>query len=503
MLMQDSEALKVRTLAELLQGHAVLPQGVDAHFRDMHTDSRKVSAGDLFVAVPGVAGDGRHYVREAVNAGAAAVLVEADDEWSQLTRQGDVPVIPVPRLGSLVGVLAGRHLGDPSRVMDVVAVTGTNGKTSCVTFLTMGFTLLGRRAAMVGTIGCGFPGRYEEATHTTPDALNLQRMLGRLREQGAEAIALEASSHGLEQGRLNGVRIRTGVFTNLSRDHLDYHRSMDEYGAAKLRLFHHPELESAVINRDDPFGRWIVEQLPRNLGLLTFSSESAHADVHVERVERSAHGFDLVVGTPWGRLQFQTPLLGDFNISNLLAAITVFGLRGFSLADIEHAAASLETVPGRMELVSGTSKPAVVVDYAHTPDALENVLTALRAHCGGQLWCVFGCGGNRDAGKRPQMGEIAARCADRIIVTDDNPRRENPQGIIDEIVAGMPAGVAYEVERNRADAIRNAITRAAPDDIVVIAGKGHETYQDIDGRRWPFSDTEQARSAIAARGAGS
>ncbi len=491
--------MKLRTLGELLQGHADLPPGFDARFRDMHTDSRKVGAGDLFIAVPGVAGDGRQYVRDALQAGAAAVLVEQDDEWSAPALQGDVPVVPVARLGSLVGVLAGRYLGNPSREMDVIAVTGTNGKTSCVTFLTTGFTLLGRRAAMVGTIGYGFPGRYEEATHTTPDALSLQRMLAKLRDQRAESVALEASSHGLEQGRLNGVRIRTGIFTNLSRDHLDYHRSMDEYGAAKLRLFHHPELETAVINRDDPFGRWIVEQLPRNLGLLTYSRTSRAADVQVSKMERSAHGFDLGVTTPWGALQIQTPLLGDFNISNLLAAVTVFGLRGYALSDIEHAVSSLETVPGRMELVSGARQPTVVVDYAHTPDALENVLQALRGHCRGELWCVFGCGGNRDAGKRPQMGEIAARCADRVIVTDDNPRRENPQGIIDEILAGMPAAAPVEVERNRAEAIRRAILGAAPEDLVVIAGKGHETYQDIDGRRWPFSDCEQAAHALAER----
>ncbi len=499
MLMPESNLYNKLTLRDLLAELLMLPARFDVRIRDLKTDSRRLEAGDVFIALPGGSVDGRDFIQDAIHAGVAAVLVQADEEWSEPRLMQDVPVIPVTALAQQVGKLASRFFGEPSRHMDVVAITGTNGKTSCAQFLSAGFNLLGLRGAMIGTIGYGLPQSFAESTHTTPDPVSLQRILAELRDQRAETVALEASSHGLEQGRMNGVRVRTAIFTNLSRDHLDYHRSMEEYGAAKLRLFHHPELESAVVNLDDKFGRWIIEQMPRNVGLLTYSRENQAADVHVKKAKQHAHGFDVQVGTPWGEMEFQTSLLGQFNLSNLLAVITVFGLRGHSLSDIENAVAALGTVPGRMELVSGAQLPAVVVDYAHTPDALENVLQALRQHCTGQLWCVFGCGGNRDTGKRPMMGEIATRCADRVIVTDDNPRREDPERIVAEILSGVPADASVVVERNRTQAIRLAITTAAPDDLVVIAGKGHETYQDIDGRKWPFSDVEQASLALAHR----
>lgn len=499
MLMPEVNNCNKLTLSELLADEFSLPPDMDSAIRSLQLDSRRVAAGDLFIALEGATVDGRSFVPDAIAAGAIGVLVEAVDEWEKPRVENGVPVIPIPDLPAKVGGFAARFYNHPSASLDVMAVTGTNGKTSCTQFIAGALNALGVRCGVMGTIGYGLPGTFTEATHTTPDPVRVQELLADLLGQNAEAVALEASSHGLEQGRLNGVAVRTAIFTNLSRDHLDYHANMDSYGEAKRRLFLFPGLESAVINIDDEFGRKLAADLSGNVRVITYSRSRPEADILARSVVASGSGFALEVQCPDGSIGFQTGLLGSFNVSNLLAAFGALWLRGYPPVEIAEALATLTTVSGRMERIGAELRPAVIVDYAHTPDALENVLSAVRDHCSGELWCVFGCGGNRDPGKRPQMGEIAARLADHVIVTDDNPRRENPEQIVAEILSGIPADTPVEVEHNRSEAIRAAIGRAAEDDMVVIAGKGHETYQDIDGRKWPFSDLTQARQALEER----
>ncbi len=499
MLMPEINNCNKLTLSELLADEFSLPPDMDSAIRSLQLDSRRVAAGDLFIALEGTTVDGRNFIPDAIAAGAIGVLVEAVDEWERPRVESGVPVIPIPDLPAKVGGFAARFYNDPSASLDVLAVTGTNGKTSCTQFIAGALNSLGMRCGVMGTIGYGLPGTFTESTHTTPDPIRVQELLAELLGQNAEAVALEASSHGLEQGRLNGVRVRTAIFTNLSRDHLDYHANMEAYGEAKRRLFYFPGLRSAVINIDDAFGRRLAAELGSTVRVITYSRSRPEADILAQSVTASGSGFDLDIRYPGGTIGFQTSLLGSFNISNLLAAFGALWLRSYTAVEIAEALATLTTVSGRMERIGGSLRPAVIVDYAHTPDALENVLGAVRDHCSGELWCVFGCGGNRDPGKRPQMGEIAARLADHVIVTDDNPRRESPEEIVGEILSGIPADRQVEVEHNRAEAIRGAIARAGKNDMVVIAGKGHETYQDIDGRKWPFSDLTQARQALEER----
>jgi UDP-N-acetylmuramoyl-L-alanyl-D-glutamate--2,6-diaminopimelate ligase len=335
---------------------------------------------------------------------------------------------------------------------------------------------------------------------TTPDAISVQRILAELRDAGAKRIAMEVSSHSLVQRRVAGLQVDTAVFTNLTRDHLDYHGDINSYAAAKARLFAMAGLKNAVINLDDNVGRLILTNLDPLVNGISYSVENHSADIHCDRILIDASGIDAEIVTPWGRGRLKSSLLGKFNLANLLAVIGAAGVQGFALDKILQAASALTAVAGRMELVDASARPAVVIDYAHTPDALEKALQALRRHCRGNLWVVFGCGGDRDIGKRAEMGKVADHRADKIIVTSDNPRGESPEKIIDQVLLGITRDVSAVVDRR--DAIRTAIADAQPEDVILLAGKGHEDYQILGADRLPFSDQAEARLALRSRQGG-
>jgi len=455
-------------------------------------DSRKAVPGTVFAAYPGEARDGRDFIPQAVAQRVDGVLWEADHwQWDPAL---EVPNAGVTGLKARVGEIAAHVYGEPSRALHMVGVTGTNGKTSVAHWLAQAFSQLGRKTAVIGTVGNGFPDALTPALNTTPDAIELQQRLADYRRQGAAACAMEVSSHGLAQGRVNGTSFKVAVLTNLSRDHLDYHGDMDRYGAAKAQLFDWPGLDWAVLNLDDAFGQRLeAEKRPAQIAGYGFRRGAVVGDA----LRLSQAGLHLTVRSDWGHAEVEAPLLGRFNAANLLAVLTTLLVSGEKLDDACGALAHITPPPGRMQMLGGDAHPLVVVDYAHTPDALEQVLATLREIVGGgRLICVFGCGGNRDRGKRPLMGQAAAQGADEIWLTSDNPRNEDPQRILDDILAGMHG--APQVEADRARAIFGAIGGADHGDVVLIAGKGHEDYQEIAGERLPFSDVTVAKKALEA-----
>lgn len=461
-------------------------------------DSRQVRPGDLFLAYPGDLSDGRRYIADALAKGAVAVLWEpgGDFAWDAAW---NVPQLTHTALRSLAGPLAHAVYGHPSEALSLIAITGTNGKTTISQCLARVYP---KPCAIIGTLGAGFPDAMTETGFTTPEATTLMRYLAGFREQQAAACALEASSIGIEEGRMNGARVDVAVFTNITRDHLDYHGTMDAYAAAKAKLFHWPRLRTAIVNLDDAFGVQLMRETSamRVLGYcIGEQRRDFHAVVRAEDLVDTPFGqrFNLVL--PNGRAMVDTVLVGRYNVSNLLAIAGVLFDAGLSAEDVALRLSEITAPPGRMERVGGNGEPLVAVDYAHTPDALDNALTALRdvaAARGGRLCVVFGCGGDRDKGKRPQMGAVAERLADRALVTSDNPRSEEPLSILNDIAAGMTYA---DLEVDRAAAIRRAILEADIRDVVLLAGKGHEPYQDMGGVRLPFSDVEQAESALALR----
>jgi UDP-N-acetylmuramoyl-L-alanyl-D-glutamate--2,6-diaminopimelate ligase len=457
----------------------------------LSSDSRRCAPGVAFLAYPGEKADGRAHIGEAVARGASAVLWEARDfRWADWP----VPNVPVADLKQNAGQLAHEFYGKPSEALWVCGVTGTNGKTSCSQWIAAALGRRGTKAALIGTLGSGFPGALTPLANTTPDALEVQFLLKGFREQNAGAVAMEVSSHGLVQGRVNGVRFACALLTNLSHDHLDYHGSMQAYGAAKARLFETPGLRCAVLNLDDELGMELARRLDGRLRTIGYSLAPQTAPVDEFIVADAA----LRVESTWGAAQLELPTLGRFNVSNALGVLGCLVAAGVEFPQAVSLLASLPPVPGRMQAVG--DRPLVVIDYAHTPDALDNVLRALRpvaAARGGRLAVVFGAGGDRDPSKRAPMGSIAARLADRVLVTSDNPRSEDPLAIISQIEQGIPG--PHEVQPDRAHAIEQAILKAGRSDVVLIAGKGHENYQEIAGKRAHFSDEEQARAALARR----
>jgi UDP-N-acetylmuramoyl-L-alanyl-D-glutamate--2,6-diaminopimelate ligase len=456
-------------------------------------DSRKTKPGDLFLAYPGQRADGRAHIAQAIAAGASAVLWDSKDfHWDATWR---LPNLGVPDLRSHLGEIAGRFFGNPSRHMWLAGVTGTNGKTSCSHWIAQSLTRLGRKTAVIGTLGSGFPGQLDPADNTTPDAITLQSQLAGLRASGATGCAMEVSSHGIDQGRINGVEFDVALFTNLSRDHLDYHKTMEDYGAAKARLFRWPHLKHAVVNVDDRFGRELVESIDTSrVNVLGYGFGKGEIAGH--RLDLSTRGLKLEITTPWGAARLTSQMIGGFNAANLLGTLGVLLTADVSLQDAIDALAHVDSVPGRLQMVRLPNAPLVIVDYAHTPDALEKVLQTVRDLLlpSAKLHCVFGCGGDRDPGKRPLMGDVATRLSDRVIITSDNPRSENPRAIIEDIVSG--AHPNYEIDVDRSGAIFKALQMAAPDDVVLIAGKGHETYQEIGSQRLPFDDVQVAREML-------
>jgi UDP-N-acetylmuramoyl-L-alanyl-D-glutamate--2,6-diaminopimelate ligase len=411
-------------------------------------------------------------------------------------------VVPVVALGERIGALAATFYGDPSATLPVIGITGTNGKTTCTQLLAQAFGLLGLPCGVIGTLGWGFPGKLSDTGHTTPDPVTTQRVLASLREQGANLAAMEVSSHALTQGRARSVHFDTAVFTNLTHDHLDYHGTLDEYAASKKRLFESPAPARAVINVDDVIGAEILDALDTRTEAIGYGLTQRRAQVRATTAEFGIDGLRAWVETPWGSGELRAPLMGRFNLSNALAVLAVLGLHQVTLTDALAVFPRLRPVPGRMERIATRAGPLVIVDYAHTPDALEHTLRALRQHCRGRVWCVFGCGGDRDRTKRPLMGRIAWEHADELVITSDNPRGESATAIIDEIATGVPAG-ALRREPDREQAIRLAIAAAGQGDCVLIAGKGHENYQETNGKRLPFSDADVARRVLDARDAAS
>jgi UDP-N-acetylmuramoyl-L-alanyl-D-glutamate--2,6-diaminopimelate ligase len=484
-------------LRELLAGMGASAL-TDRDVTGLSSDSRAVQAGDAFVALAGANAHGLRFADAVRAAGAAAIVFEAP-------APADVAVpddaIGVPDLRAKLGAIADRFYGSPSARLTVIGVTGTNGKTSFVQLLSQALSLHGEVAGSIGTLGAGLVGQIVAGERTTPDVIAVHHLLAQMRGQGASHVAIEVSSHALEQGRVDAVAFDVAVFTNLTRDHLDYHGTMQAYGAAKARLFAWPTLRAAVVNLDDAFGAELFRTLPESLRRVGVSSRGVgDATLRAEnpRLDASGIAFDLVHGGE--RRTVASRLLGRFNIDNLLAVSGALLALDWSLDDIAALLPQLQPVQGRMSRAGGDARsPLVVVDYAHTPDALEQALTSLQEHTAGRLVCVFGCGGERDRGKRPQMAAIAERLADRVIVTDDNPRGEDGDAIVAEIRAGFARPGAVQVERDRAAAIALAVREADAHDVVLIAGKGHEPYQEVQGVRRPFDDMERARAALAAR----
>ncbi|MCB1690244.1 MAG: UDP-N-acetylmuramoyl-L-alanyl-D-glutamate--2,6-diaminopimelate ligase [Halioglobus sp.] len=467
----------------------------DIMISGVQLDSRKVRPGDLFLALPGELHDGRQFIEQAVANGAAAVVAEAP--VAGFVDAIPVPLVELPELHFEAGLLAARFYRKPSHSMHVTGVTGTNGKTTTSRIMAQLTRALGKPCGVIGTLGATLGDDVAAASNTTPDALSLQRQLAEWLAQGVVAVSMEVSSHALEQGRVTGVEFTTAIFTNLSHDHLDYHGTMDAYGRAKLRLFASEGLQYAVINADDPFVDSVRSAVTAGAQIITYSVRGAAADLRIENAHFQADGVRAELHSPWGVAEFFSPMPGDFNLANVAAAVASLVLAGEELPAVLAAVARLQPVPGRMALVPNTLDLQVIVDYAHTPHALEQVLMALRPHVRGSLVTVFGCGGDRDREKRQVMGRVACSLSDRVVVTSDNPRSEEPLHIMRDIESGCTGD--YSLVVDRAEAIAAAVAAAGPGDCVVIAGKGHEDYQLVDGARLPFSDEAHARAALAGR----
>ena len=490
------------TLARLLQGIKGVTVLRDITVSGLALDSRKVQAGDLFLAVAGTRVHGLDHARQAIALGAVAVAWEPVADNTSLAEAAallPVPVVAVPDLGHTVGVIADRFYGHPSRGLFTIGVTGTDGKTSCCHFIAQALNTADRRCGVIGTLGYGLYGELSPASHTTPDALTMQRALSCMQQKGARCVVSEVSSHAMDQGRVRGVTFDLAVLTNLTRDHLDYHGNVEAYADAKRRLFNSEGLRYAVINADDSFGSALLDAIPPGVAPVAYRLEGEPFRTRFpaqwvigHNLQFDANGLRMDVMTPWGSGTLQCGLLGRFNASNLLATLASLCVSGLPFAEVMRRLAATRTVPGRMERFDmGEGRPLVVVDYAHTPGALEAALQSLRAHCSGSLWCVFGAGGDRDHGKRSLMGAVAERFADRVVLTDDNPRTEDAQGIIEDICSGLKQPGSVHIEHDRGAAIARAVQQAKANDIVLIAGKGHETVQLLGTKSVPFSDRER------------
>lgn len=468
------------------------------NINNMTLDSRRIKLGDLFIAIPGHVVDGRNYIQAAFNLGAVAVLMHTDNpEEHGNVSHDDKLIISFFQLNNQLSALAFHAYPLSSDRLSLIGVTGTNGKTSVSQFIAQLLHLKGNKSAVMGTLGNGLFGELVQSNNTTADAVTLMQQLQQYDRQGVSLCAMEVSSHGLVQARVQAVPFDVAIFTNLSRDHLDYHGSMDEYGAAKKRLFQFPSVKTAVINQDDDLGHAWLDSLAQDdhnrLNLLGFSaSGDESAGVYAKNVKFTASGVSGMLVWPEGEATFQSPLLGAFNLSNLLAALTaLYGLN-------EDVPALLKLVPqltpvaGRMERFTRRDGVALVVDYAHTPDAVTQALSALRVHCLGKLWCVIGCGGDRDKGKRPLMAQAAESGADHVMLTSDNSRGENPQNIIDDMMTGLSNPSKVSVEVNREQAIRDVMMKAQAGDLVLLAGKGHETYQEVKGIKYDYDERQLA-----------
>lgn len=498
-------------LSRLLEGICPVPAVLDTRIHGLQIDSRLVKSGDLFIALSGENHSAQDHLQEAIERGANAVLVEGNVLNGKVHESGQAIELYLPNLRKVVGQLASRFFQAPGRDLKVIGVTGTNGKTSVSHYIAQLLQLNGIKTGVIGTLGVGFPLTDEPLKpldRTTPNVIDVHRYLAELRDDGATCVAMEVSSHGLDQGRVDEVPFVGAVFTNLTRDHLDYHGTMEAYGAAKRKLFARSGLKFAVLNLADAYAQTIADALAPDVELVGYGIEEDMDPIVAEnalaepqgglilaQAKSAGLGLRADVATPQGRIELSSALIGRFNLSNLLAAMGVCAGLGGSLDDLKKAS-EIVAVKGRMEMIRKAGFAAVVVDYAHTPDALENVLHAVRPYCQGKLHLMFGCGGDRDTGKRAEMARIAQQLADHVVVTDDNPRTEDPAAIVQDILQGFDTPGSVDVIHGRADAIESLMRTAAPDDVVVLAGKGHECYQEIDHERLEFSDLDVARKAM-------
>lgn len=466
--------------------------------QQMRLDSRQIAVGDVFVALIGHKQDGRRFISTAITAGAKAVLADSDTPAQHLhiDWQQDVPIIFVYQLSKILSEIAGKFYADPSQQLTLVGVTGTNGKSTIVNLLAQWTTLLGKCSAVMGTIGNGLCGQLQGAENTTGSAVDIQSNLADFVKKGAEFVAMEVSSHGLVQGRVETLQFDVVIFTNLSRDHLDYHQNMHAYAAAKKRLFTELCSKNQVINVDDPIGREWLREMPTAIAVSAMGQ--LETDIRIEsrkwlvatNVIYSEQGACIQIESSWGNAVLESHLIGEFNVSNLLLALASLLSLGYEFQALIATISQLSGVCGRMEKFTAKQKPMVLVDYAHTPDALEKALQASRLHCTGKLWCVFGCGGDRDRGKRPLMAQIAEQYADKVVLTDDNPRTEDPVRIMHDLQQGITQTDKVVIEHNRQQALSYCIENADINDVVLVAGKGHEDYQIIGTEKYHFSDRE-------------
>lgn len=477
-------------LAELLSPwcSAIIP---DCDISGIHNDSRNIKPGHAFFAYPGAAVDGRLYCQQAIFSGAVAIVYDPDNLPETFLFSNHAVYVPVSKLAALLAAIASRFYDNPTRSLLITGITGTNGKTTIAWQLAQAHRILGSQAAYIGTLGQGNAQALDPVGNTTPDALCLQHLFYDYKQQGVKHVCMEVSSHALIQGRVEHIDFIQAIYTNLSHEHLDYHHTMQAYAEAKATLFAMPTLQSAVINHDDDYCELMSAQLHGTCKKVTFGLLEG-ADVRAVNLEITMTGSRFSVLSPWGQHNIHIKTLGEFNISNSLAVFSSLMAYGYPVADVVAVMAKLEASPGRMELVS--TEPCVIVDYAHTPDALDNVLSTLTQLKQGKLWVVFGCGGDRDRTKRPMMGRIASQYADGVIITSDNPRTEDPLSIIDEVAAGSLPNKSVLKIIDRKEAIHRALSQAGKQDIVLIAGKGHEAYQQIGQERFVFSDQDIARN---------
>lgn len=496
-----------KDLSALLKDFCQLDAKFNCSIEHLSLDSRISLPNSLFFAVSGQHFDGRDFIEQAIKNGAVACLQEAEikPEIQIAEYNGkQIPIISIHNLTQKLGVITSRFYSHPSKQLKMIGVTGTNGKTSICHYLAQALTNAQQKCALLGTAGIGFIDDLEVCALTTPNALEIQSYLANFYQKGAAAVSMEASSHGLEQGRTSGVAFDIAVFTNLTHEHLDYHGSLENYFAAKKRLFTSPGLKTAIINSDNEYGRRLVNELNDSLDIYTYGIEAnnevdlnKHIAAQIRKV--NPNGIEVHLQTPWGSANANIPLLGRFNVSNCLAVITCLCVLGIDLREAIAYIEQLKGVLGRMECFGGEQLPLVVVDYAHTPDALANALQELKSCCTGKLWCVFGCGGNRDQYKRQIMGEIAKQHADHIVLTNDNPRQESPEKIVADIQVGIGQSADLVVELDREKAITHAINQALVNDVVLVAGKGHEDYQIIGDQRRPFKDQTIVYDVLQAK----
>lgn len=500
-------------LSTLLHDMISITAQADRDISGLELDSRKIKKNDLFCALKGTAIDGRIYITAAIERGAAAVLVDSDQLDDEVTFHQSIPLIPICHLKHHLGFIAARFYAHPAKQLPIIGVTGTNGKTSCTHFFAQALRL---PCGIVGSLGNGLYGELEEVGLTTPDAATVQAQLNKFVQQGAKGVAMEVTSHGIDQGRVNGVPFEIGMFTNLTQDHLDYHGTMESYAGVKYRFLAEFPIKQLILNVDDPYGKQWALELAQSRPVYAYSCHghdliSSHSAVgpiqdsmglrliYADQVHCSFKGITANVYTPWGNGKLTVPLIGYFNLSNVLGVLTALCLYGIPFEEVLTRLRSLKPVPGRMQTISKQGMPLVVVDFSHTPDSLEKALQTLRLYTQGKLICVFGCGGDRDPDKRPKMARVAEALADQVIVTNDNPRFEPPDQIAEQIVKGFTYPERVSVILDRSNAIKNSIQCAAINDCVLIAGKGAEHYQQIGDNKLPFDDVEEVNRCLAEK----